>query len=127
LGVVALASFEDAEQPISMRERQIAEAVERALSRAVIQGGRKRRPGPSRGQKAQEEEPVYSPQIHEDVARHRQADMLREARRERLAATAAAARREGLGKLAHVSSVFARVSAPVRALSARAARIGTAA
>ena len=42
---------------------------------------------------------MYSPQIHEEIARYRQADMRREARRERLAAMAAT---NGPGKLARL-------------------------
>jgi hypothetical protein len=53
---------------------------------------------------------VYSPQIHQDIARHRQADMLREAHRERLAAIAAAAKPNGPGKLARIGSVLSSIS-----------------
>jgi hypothetical protein len=49
---------------------------------------------------------VYSPQLHQDIARHRQADMLREADRERLASVAAAAKPNGPGRLARVGSVL---------------------
>jgi hypothetical protein len=58
---------------------------------------------------------VYSPQIHQDIARHRQADMLREAHRERLAAVAAAAKPNGPGRLARIGSVLSSVTAPWRA------------
>jgi len=57
---------------------------------------------------------VYSPQIHQDIARHRQADMLREAHRERLAAMAAAAKPNGPGKLARLGSVLLSISVPRR-------------
>jgi hypothetical protein len=57
---------------------------------------------------------VYSPQLHQDIARHRQADMLREAHRERLAAIAAAAKPNGPGKLARVGSVLSSISLPRR-------------
>jgi hypothetical protein len=53
---------------------------------------------------------VYSPQLHQDIARHRQADMLREAHRERLAAIAAAAKPNGPGKLARIGSVLSSIS-----------------
>jgi hypothetical protein len=57
---------------------------------------------------------VYSPQIHQDIARYRQADMLREAQRERLAAIAAAAKPNGPGKLARIGSVLSSVAASWR-------------
>ena len=50
---------------------------------------------------------MYSPQIHEEIARYRQADMRREARRERLAAMAAT---NGPGKLARLGGVLASVA-----------------
>jgi hypothetical protein len=53
---------------------------------------------------------VYSPQIHQDIARYRQADMLREAKQERLAAIAAAAKPNGPGKLARIGSVLSSIS-----------------
>jgi hypothetical protein len=56
---------------------------------------------------------VYSPQIHQEIARHRQADMLREAQRERLAAVAAATP-SGPGKLALLGGIFSRVALPRR-------------
>lgn len=57
---------------------------------------------------------MYSPQIHQDIARHRQADMLREAHKERLAAIAAAAKPNGPGKLARVGSVLSSIPLPRR-------------
>jgi hypothetical protein len=56
---------------------------------------------------------VYSPQIHEDIARHRQADMLREANRERLAAVAAAKPNDP-GKLALVGGILSKIALPRR-------------
>jgi hypothetical protein len=53
---------------------------------------------------------VYSPQIHQDIARHRQADMLREADRQRLAAIAAGAKPNGPGKLARFGSVLSSIT-----------------
>jgi hypothetical protein len=50
---------------------------------------------------------VYSPQIHEEIARQRQADMRREAHSERLAAIAAT---NGPGKLARLGGVLASVA-----------------
>jgi hypothetical protein len=61
---------------------------------------------------------VYSPQIHQDIARHRQADMLREAHRERLAAVAAAAKPNGPGKLALVGDIVSRIALPRRSRAA---------
>jgi hypothetical protein len=61
---------------------------------------------------------VYSPQIHQDIARHRQADMVREAHRERLAAVAAAAKPNGPGKLALVGGIFSRIALPRRSRDA---------
>jgi len=57
---------------------------------------------------------VYSPQIHQEIARHRQADMLHEAHRERLAAVAAAAKPSGPGRLARVGSVLSSIPLPRR-------------
>jgi hypothetical protein len=57
---------------------------------------------------------VYSPQIHQDIARHRQSDMLREGHRQRLAAIAAAAKPNGPGRLARVGSVLSSISMPRR-------------
>jgi hypothetical protein len=57
---------------------------------------------------------VYSPQLHEDIARHRQADMLREGRRQRLATLAAAAKPNGPGKLSRVGGLLASVTTPLR-------------
>jgi hypothetical protein len=62
-------------------------------------------------------EAVYSPQIHQDIARHRQADMLREAHRERLAAVAAA-KPNGPGKLALLGGIFSRIAPPRRSRAA---------
>jgi hypothetical protein len=59
---------------------------------------------------------VYSPQIHEEIARHRQADMRREARRERLAAMAAT---NGPGKLARLGGVLASVAKRRRLVARR--------
>jgi hypothetical protein len=56
---------------------------------------------------------VYSPQIHQEIARHREADMLREAQRERLAAVAAATPR-GPGTLALLGGMFSRIALPRR-------------
>jgi hypothetical protein len=53
---------------------------------------------------------VYSPQMNQDIARHRQADMLREAHRQRLANVAAAAKPNGPGKLARIGSVLSSIS-----------------
>jgi hypothetical protein len=50
---------------------------------------------------------VYSPQIHEEISRQRQADLQREAHRERLAALAAI---NGPGKLARLGGVLASVA-----------------
>jgi hypothetical protein len=55
---------------------------------------------------------VYSPQIHQEIARHREADMLREAQRERLAAVAATPR--GPGTLALLGGMFSRIALPRR-------------
>lgn len=49
---------------------------------------------------------MHSPQIHQDIARYRQADMLREAHRERLAFVAAAGKPKSLGMLARVGRAF---------------------
>jgi hypothetical protein len=57
---------------------------------------------------------VYSPQLHQDIARHRQADMLREAHRQRLANVAAAAKPNGPGKLARIGSVLSSIPLPRR-------------
>ena len=57
---------------------------------------------------------MYSPQIHQDIARHRQADMLRDAHRERLAAIAAEAKPNGPGRLARVGSVLSSLAVPRR-------------
>jgi hypothetical protein len=57
---------------------------------------------------------VYSPQLHQDIARYRQADLMRDAHRERLAAIAAAAKPNGPGMLARVGSVLSSVAAPWR-------------
>jgi hypothetical protein len=62
---------------------------------------------------------VHSPQIHQDIARHRQADMLRQANRERLAAVAAAAKPNGPGKLALVGGIFSRIALARRSRVAR--------
>jgi hypothetical protein len=62
---------------------------------------------------------VYSPQIHQDIARHRQADMLREAHRERLAAVAAAAKPNGPGKMARIGTVLSNITVPRRIHVAR--------
>jgi hypothetical protein len=56
---------------------------------------------------------VYSPQIHQDIARLRQADMRREAHGERLAAIAAA-KPNGPGKFACVRHIFSNVAAAWR-------------
>jgi hypothetical protein len=56
---------------------------------------------------AKEEEIVSSPQIHQEIARRRQAEMRHEAHRERLAAIAAA---QGPGKLARFAGVLASVA-----------------
>jgi hypothetical protein len=61
---------------------------------------------------------VHSPQIHQDIARHRQADMLRQANRERLAAVAAA-KPNGPGKLALVGGIFSRIALARRSRVAR--------
>ena len=53
---------------------------------------------------------MYSPQLHQDIARHRQADMLREADRQRLAAVAAAAKPNGPGRLARVGNVLSGIA-----------------
>ena len=50
---------------------------------------------------------MYSSQIHQEVARQRQAEMRREAHRERLAAIAAT---HGPGKLARLGGVLASVA-----------------
>ena len=57
---------------------------------------------------------MYSPQIHQEISRHRQADMLREARREQLAAAAAAAHPHGPGKLALLGGIDSRIALPGR-------------
>jgi hypothetical protein len=57
---------------------------------------------------------VYSPQLNQEIARHRQADMLRDAHRERLAAIAAAAKPNGPGRLARVGSVLSSITVPRR-------------
>ena len=57
---------------------------------------------------------MYSPQLHQEIARHRQADMLREARHERLAAIAAAAKPNGPGRLARVGGLLSSVASPWR-------------
>lgn len=57
---------------------------------------------------------MYSPQLHQEIARHRQTDMLRDAHRERLAAIAAAAKPNGPGKLARVGSVLSSIPLPRR-------------
>lgn len=57
---------------------------------------------------------MYSPQLHQDIARHRHADMRREAERERLAAVAAAAKPNGPGRLARVGGVLSSLAAPRR-------------
>lgn len=62
---------------------------------------------------------MYSPQMNQDIARHRQADMLREAHRQRLANVAAAAKPNGLGKLARVGSVLSSIPLPRRTHVAR--------
>jgi hypothetical protein len=49
---------------------------------------------------------VHSPQIHQDIARHRQADMLREAHRQRLAALAAAPKPKGPSTLGRIGSLL---------------------
>ena len=61
---------------------------------------------------------MYSPQLHQDIARHRQADMLREADRERLAAVAAAAKPNGPGRLGRVGSVLSGLALHRRARGA---------
>jgi hypothetical protein len=62
---------------------------------------------------------VYSPQMNQDIARHRQADMLRDAHRQRLAAIAAAAKPNGPGRLALVGSVLSSIPLPRRSHVAR--------
>jgi hypothetical protein len=62
---------------------------------------------------------VSSPQIHQEIARHRHADMLREAQRERLAAIAAAPKPNGPGKIARVGSVLSSLGIPWRDRPAR--------
>lgn len=62
---------------------------------------------------------MYSPQMHQDIARHRQADMLREAHRERLAAVAAAAKPNGPGKLARIGSVLSSIAVQRRSRAVR--------
>ena len=65
---------------------------------------------------------MYSPQIHEEIARHRQADIRREAHRERLAALAAA---NGPGKLARLGSVLASVANRRRRIARRELAVGS--
>lgn len=62
---------------------------------------------------------MYSPQLHQEIARQRQADMRREAHGERLAAIAAAAKPNGPGRLARVGGVLSSVAAPWRGRVAR--------
>lgn len=59
---------------------------------------------------------MYSPQIHQDIARYRQADMLREARRERLAAIAAGTKPNGPGRLARLGGILSSLALPHRGL-----------
>jgi hypothetical protein len=56
---------------------------------------------------------VYSLQINQEIARHRQADMLRDAHRERLAAMAAA-KPSGPGRLALIGGIVSRIALPRR-------------
>jgi hypothetical protein len=65
---------------------------------------------------------VYSPQIHEEIARHRQAEMRRDAHRERLAALAAA---NGPGKLARLGGVLASVADGRRRIARRELAVGS--
>jgi hypothetical protein len=53
---------------------------------------------------------VYSPQLHQDIARHRQADMLREADRQRLAAIAVGANPRGPSTLGRIGSLLSQIT-----------------
>jgi hypothetical protein len=64
---------------------------------------------------------VYSSQIHQEIARQRQAEMRREAHRERLAAIAAA---HGPGKLARLGGVLASVAHRRRRVARRELAVG---
>ena len=65
---------------------------------------------------------MYSPQIHDGIARQRQADLRREAHRERLAALAAT---NGPGKLARLGGVLASVANRRRRLARRELAAGS--
>ena len=65
---------------------------------------------------------MYSPQIHEVIACHREADMRLAAHRERLAALAAA---HGPGKLARLGGVLASVAHRRRRVARRELAAGS--
>ena len=67
---------------------------------------------------------MYSPQIHQEIARHRQVDLLREAGRERLAA---AAKPNGPGRLARVGNVFSSIAVRRSRVAAEQTAVGSAA